>query len=84
MTSFIVTGTDTNIGKTVLSSLLMAALPEYSYWKPVQSGTEEGTDSQTVLELSECSTERMLPEAYVFSRPLSPHLAARLEGKNIE
>lgn len=84
MKSFIVSGTDTNIGKTVLSALLMSALPEYYYWKPIQSGTEDGTDSQTILELSECSSERILPEAYVFSQPLSPHLAARLDGMKVD
>ncbi len=84
MKSIIISGTDTGVGKTMLSSLLMASLPEYVYWKPVQSGTVDGTDSQTVLSLSECSPERILPEAYVFSQPFSPHLASRLDGTVVD
>jgi dethiobiotin synthetase len=82
--SFIIAGTDTNIGKTVLSSLLMAAHEDLVYWKPIQSGLEEETDSQVVQRLSECSGERILAEAYKLQRPLSPHLSARLDGIRIE
>ena len=80
MTSFIISGTDTGIGKTLLSAMLMAALPEYFYWKPIQSGTVDGTDSKTVQILSQCEPERIIPEAYIFSQPLSPHLAASIDG----
>ena len=45
-----VTGTDTNVGKTLLSALLVAAL-ERKYWKPIQTGSCEGTDRETVVEL---------------------------------
>ena len=44
---FFITGTDTGIGKTVLSSLLCAAL-EAHYWKPIQTGADEDSDSRTV------------------------------------
>ncbi len=84
MNSIIVSGTDTGVGKTLLSAILMASLPEYTYWKPIQSGTAEETDSKTVKVLSGCSSERIIPESYVFSQPFSPHLAARLDGKTIE
>jgi dethiobiotin synthetase len=84
MRSIIISGTDTGVGKTLLSALLMASLPEYSYWKPIQSGTADGTDSKTVQSLSGCAAERILPEAYIFSQPLSPHLAARIDGKAVE
>jgi dethiobiotin synthetase len=40
---FFVTGTDTNVGKTVLAALLCAALPAL-YWKPIQTGAREGSD----------------------------------------
>jgi len=82
--SFIVSGTGTGIGKTLLSALLMSALPEYYYWKPIQAGTEEETDSETVRRLSKCSPERIMPEAYVFSQPLSPHRAAALDNISID
>ncbi len=84
MKSIIISGTDTGVGKTMLSAMLMASLPEYSYWKPIQSGTVDGTDSETVRSLSDCASERILPEAYMFSQPFSPHLAASMDGKIIE
>src|SRR5689334_9320614 len=84
MSSFIIAGTDTNVGKTVLSSLLMAAHDDLSYWKPIQSGLEGETDSQTVQRLSECSNDRILPEAYQLQQPLSPHLSSRRDGIQIE
>ena len=83
MKSFIVSGTDTGIGKTLLSAMIMAALPEYYYWKPIQSGIVDGADSESVWRLSNCSRERILPEAYIFSQPLSPHAAAAIDGVTI-
>ncbi len=82
--SFIICGTDTNVGKTVLSSLLMAAHDELYYWKPIQSGLEEETDSETVRRLSGVDNSRILPEAYKLQRPLSPHLSARLDGITLD
>jgi dethiobiotin synthetase len=79
----IVTGTDTGIGKTVLSAALAGALDGF-YWKPVQAGLDEETDSQTVLRLSGLAAERVLPEAYRLRTPASPHLAAELDGVTIE
>jgi dethiobiotin synthetase len=82
--SFIIAGTDTNVGKTVLSSLLMSAHDDLYYWKPIQSGLEEETDSQIVQRLSECNADRIFPEAYKLRQPLSPHLSSRLDGVHIE
>ncbi len=78
MMRFVVTGTDTGIGKTVFSAALAAALEGY-YWKPVQSGLEDETDSQTVSRLGCLPPERILPEAYRLRTPASPHMAARLD-----
>ena len=50
-TRIVVTGTDTGIGKTVFSAALAGALDGF-YWKPIQAGLDEETDSQTVLRLS--------------------------------
>ncbi|CAN7594787.1 dethiobiotin synthase [Pararhizobium sp. LjRoot235] len=79
---FVVTGTDTGIGKTVFSAALAAALGGY-YWKPVQSGLEEETDSQAVSRLGCLPPERILPEAYRLKTPASPHLAAQLDNVEI-
>ncbi len=78
-----ITGTDTGIGKTVVSALLCAAL-DAIYWKPIQSGTREGTDRNTVMKLAEIPASRTIPEKYRFAPPVSPHLAARLAGARIE
>lgn len=80
---FFVTGTDTGVGKTVVSALLCAAL-DAIYWKPIQTGSREGTDRNTVMRLAEMPRIRTRPEAYIFSPPVSPHLAARLAGVQIE
>jgi dethiobiotin synthetase len=77
---FIVTGTDTGIGKTVFAAALTGAIGGV-YWKPVQAGLEEETDSVTVSRLS---GRPVLPEAYRLKLPASPHRAAQAEGGAIE
>jgi dethiobiotin synthetase len=83
MMRFVVTGTDTGIGKTVFSAALAHALGGY-YWKPVQSGLDEETDSQVVHRLGRLPPDRILPETYRLRTPVSPHLAARLDHVEIE
>ena len=80
MNAIVVTGTDTEIGKTVFSAGLTAAL-NATYWKPVQSGQEEETDSQIVARLS---GRPVLPEGYLLQLPASPHLSAEAEGVTID
>lgn len=80
MTRFVVTGTDTGIGKTVFSAALTGAL-RLPYWKPIQSGLEEETDSEAVARLAGVP---VLPEAYRLVTPASPHLAAEIDGVTIE
>lgn len=79
----VVTGTDTNIGKTVFAAGLADFLGA-NYWKPVQAGLEDETDTQTVARLGGLSGERILPERYRLVTPASPHLAARLDGVTID
>jgi dethiobiotin synthetase len=79
----IVTGTDTGIGKTVFAAALAGAL-DAVYWKPVQAGIEDETDTETVQRLSGLPSERMLPEAYRLKTPASPHLAAERDGVAID
>ena len=76
MKTFIVTGTSTGIGKTIFAAALAGALGA-AYWKPVQAGLEEETDSQTVARLAGAA---VLPEAYRLKMPASPHRAAAAEG----
>jgi dethiobiotin synthase len=77
-----ITGTDTNVGKTVLAATLCAALGR-KYWKPVQTGTLEGTDRESVRQYAELRDEQTFPESYRFEPPVSPHLAARMAGTHI-
>ena len=79
---FIICGTDTDIGKTLISSFFVRGLNSF-YWKPIQSGIESQTDSQTVEKLAQVSKEKIIKEAYVFTKPLSPHWAAEIDQKTI-
>lgn len=80
MSALVVTGTDTGIGKTVFSAGLVQALGA-RYWKPVQAGLEEATDSEVVARLS---GQEVLAEGYRLHLPASPHLAAEAEGVEID
>lgn len=80
MSTIVVTGTDTGVGKTVFAAALTRALGA-TYWKPVQAGTEDGTDLGTVRALGVAD---VLPEAYRLATPCSPHRAAELDGVEID
>jgi len=79
----VITGTDTGIGKTVFSAGLAGLLNGF-YWKPVQSGLDEETDSEVVARLSGLPAGRVLPEVYRLRMPLSPHRSAEIDGVAIE
>ncbi|HWT99799.1 MAG TPA: dethiobiotin synthase [Terriglobales bacterium] len=78
----VVTGTDTGIGKTVFSAALADALSA-CYWKPVQSGLDEETDSETVQRLGRIPADRILPESWRLRTPASPHLSAAIDEVTI-
>ncbi|HTD72562.1 MAG TPA: dethiobiotin synthase [Steroidobacteraceae bacterium] len=79
----IVTGTDTGIGKTVFAAGLTRLLDGY-YFKPVQAGLGEETDTAVVQRLSALPVQRMLPEVWRLNTPASPHLAAERDGVIID
>jgi dethiobiotin synthetase len=79
----VVCGTDTDVGKTVVSALLVQGLGA-TYWKPVQSGMEGGGDTGRVQQLLGLPPERVLPEAYRLNAPVSPHWAAERDGVSID
>ncbi|WP_269621813.1 dethiobiotin synthase [Prochlorococcus marinus] len=79
----IVCGTDTDIGKTVVSSLLVQGL-DAMYWKPIQSGLENGGDTNTVRTLLNLTKDRLIPEKYRFKAAVSPHWAAEQENTIIK
>ena len=79
----VVTGTDTGIGKSVFAAGLADMLGA-SYWKPIQSGLEGETDSQIVARLGGLSKDRILPERYRLTTPVSPHQSATIDGVSID
>jgi dethiobiotin synthetase len=81
--AYVVTGTDTDVGKTVVAAGLAGALGA-RYWKPVQAGLEEATDRETVARLSGLPSHAILPEAYRLTTPCSPHQAAAIDGLAID
>ena len=81
--ALVICGTDTDVGKTVVSALVVQGLGA-TYWKPVQSGLEGGGDSGRLQALLQLPAKRLLPEAYRLQTPVSPHWAAELEGITID
>ena len=81
-----VTGTDTGVGKTVVSAALMhryRAEAPLRYWKPIQTGIEQDDDTKEVARLAECQPDELFTSGVRLPRPVSPHLAARLSGRTI-
>lgn len=78
-----VTGISTDVGKTVASAIIAEAL-QADYWKPVQAGDLEHSDSHRIADL--LSNERTVihPNSYALTEPMSPHAAAQLDGIEID
>jgi len=84
---FFITGTDTGVGKTVVSAALVLTLRAAGpvrYWKPIQTGIEQDDDTAAVASLARCSASELVASGVRLPRPLSPHLAARLSGTAID
>ena len=81
--AIVVTGTDTDVGKTVFAAALAGALGA-SYWKPIQAGLEDGSDTQRVAALGGLPPSAILPEAYRLTTPCSPHRAAEIDRVTID
>jgi dethiobiotin synthase len=82
-----VTGTDTGVGKTVVSAALVhryRGSGPVAYWKPIQTGIEQDDDTAEVARLAACRPDEILNAGVRLRRPVSPHLAAQLAGTKIE
>ena len=79
----VVCGTDTDVGKTVVSAWLVQGL-NATYWKPVQSGLDGGGDRERVRRMLDLPRDRLLPEVYAFHEPVSPHWAAELDQQPLD
>lgn len=77
-----ITGIGTDVGKTVVSAILAEAL-KADYWKPVQAGSLDNTDSDVVRRIISNSVSVVHPEAYRLTQPMSPHAAAKIDGITI-
>ncbi len=78
-----VTGIGTGIGKTIVSAILVEKL-KADYWKPVQSGDLDNSDTSKVKSLVTNTTSAFHPEAYRLSQPFSPHKSAAIDRINID
>ena len=83
MKQFVVSGIGTEIGKTFISAILTEAL-EADYWKPVQAGSLDFTDTDFVREHISNSNSICHPEGYRLTAPMSPHAAAAADGIHID
>ena len=80
---YFITGIGTGIGKTIVSAILTEKL-KADYWKPIQSGDLDISDSLHVRQLISNEQTIIHPEKYRLSQPLSPHLSARIDGVEIK
>jgi dethiobiotin synthetase len=78
-----ISGTDTDIGKTVVSSMLVSGL-KAGYWKPIQAGTKPQTDREFVQDKTGLDSSHYYPESYLLNEPMSPHAAAEIDEVKIE
>jgi len=81
--SLFITGIGTGIGKTIVSAVLTEKL-KADYWKPVQSGDLENSDTDLVKSLVSNTVSRFHPEVYRLTQPFSPHKSADLDGIKID
>lgn len=81
--NFFITGIGTGIGKTLVSAIVTEAL-QADYWKPVQAGFDEGTDTEWIKERVSNKTSVFHNETYKLVKPSSPHIAAKEENIRID
>jgi dethiobiotin synthetase len=82
MRKIFVTGIGTDVGKTVVSSVLVEAL-KADYWKPIQTGSFFSTDTTKLQKWVSNTESKFHPEGYLLKQYMSPHAAAELEGIDI-
>ena len=83
MSTYFITGISTDVGKTIVSAIVTEAL-EADYWKPVQAGDIDNTDTHKVERLVSNNKSKFFPSTYVLNTPMSPHAAAEIDGIEID
>jgi dethiobiotin synthetase len=81
--AYFLTGIGTDVGKTVVAATLVEAL-QADYWKPIQAGDLDYTDTMKVRQLVANPNSVFHPERYQLNAPMSPHAAAAIDGVNIK
>ncbi len=81
--TYFITGIGTDVGKTIVSAILVEAL-EADYWKPIQAGELNNSDSLNVEKLVSNNTTKYHKSVFNLKTPMSPHGAARIDGVSIE
>ncbi|SDB63727.1 dethiobiotin synthetase [Flavobacteriaceae bacterium MAR_2010_188] len=82
MSKIFVTGISTDVGKTIFSAVIVEAL-KADYWKPIQAGDLENSDSHKIKKLVSNSESKFHPNSYALQTPMSPHAAAEIDGRKI-
>ena len=83
MNKYFITGIGTDVGKTVVSAIVVEAL-QADYWKPVQAGELSHSDTHSVEELISNSRSMMHGHSYALKTPMSPHASAEIDGIEID
>jgi len=78
-----ITGISTDVGKTIISAIITEALSA-DYWKPIQAGDLDKSDSHKIKSLLSNDKTVIHPNSYALKTPASPHLAAELDGITID
>ncbi|WP_420603818.1 dethiobiotin synthase [Flagellimonas sp.] len=81
--NFFITGISTEVGKTIASAIVVEAL-EADYWKPVQAGDLDNSDSHKIQNLISNTKTKIHKNSYALNTPMSPHAAAEIDGITIE
>ena len=81
--TFFITGIGTGIGKTLISAILVEKL-KADYWKPIQSGDLDESDTMRVKSMVSNSKTFFHPETYKLTQPFSPHKSAAIDGVTID
>ena len=80
--SEVIVGVGTDVGKTIVAAI-RTKLTNFTYWKPIQAGTQPQTDTERIVQLLEGDL-KVKPEKFKLTTPVSPHLAAEIDGLAIE
>lgn len=78
-----ITGIGTDVGKTIASAIVTQAL-EADYWKPIQAGDLQNSDSHKIHQYLSGDKSKIHPSSYLLQTPTSPHYAAQLDGIQID